>query len=469
MKVGLERWLAAAPLHRRVMELLDEQALACYLVGGTVRDLLLDRVSKDIDLAVEHDALRLGRWLADRLGGAFVPLDVERDVARVVLGQGSEQQHVDLAGFRGADLVADLRARDYTINAMAIVLSGDARGTLIDPTAGREDLEAGWMRLAYGDALRDDPLRLLRGLRIGVMLGFTLDDAAREAIGRAVPLLADVSAERLRDELLSILSLAGAASALRQAVALGALDEMLPAVRWNPEGEALLEALSAFRFGTGALWEELGPYAESIRRDAMATIVADRSRWPIIMLAGLLQTAGEEGNLVADDASERLALSRRESVLLSRSLMSCAGSVLNDPHSHLDDLALHRLLRHVGWAGAAAALLTAARALSARDDGDWRIERARAVLEAWYRRHGRVVAPPQLLTGGELMAALRLPAGPCIGKLLRAVQEAQVVGSVATREEALAYCAQMLEARSGSAGASSEGESSSCRDETGFA
>ena len=146
MSVELERWLAASQLHQRLSNELVQESTPCYLVGGTVRDLLLGRASRDVDLAVTHDALAIGRRLANRLGGAFVPLDVERDVARVVLGRGEQSEHIDLTGFRGNDLVADLRARDFTVNAMAIGLSGDERGRLFDPTGGREHLQCRCLR-----------------------------------------------------------------------------------------------------------------------------------------------------------------------------------------------------------------------------------------------------------------------------------------------------------------------------------
>jgi poly(A) polymerase/tRNA nucleotidyltransferase (CCA-adding enzyme) len=105
-----------------------------WLVGGYVRDLLLGRAAGDIDVAVTGDALALARAFADSQGGAYVPLDAERNTGRVVIGAGQEDDgsntapppgriYIDIAQLRAATIEQDLRARDFTINALAIPLS----------------------------------------------------------------------------------------------------------------------------------------------------------------------------------------------------------------------------------------------------------------------------------------------------------------------------------------------------------
>ena len=145
-----------------------------WLVGGAVRDLLLGRPVQDVDLVVPRDALRLARRLADEIGAAFVPLDEERGVARVVWERGE----IDVADFRAGDLAQDLRARDLTINAMALALHGEeapSRDDVVDPWGGLADLEAGIVRLLGPEVLADDPLRTLRAVRIAAQLGFTIE------------------------------------------------------------------------------------------------------------------------------------------------------------------------------------------------------------------------------------------------------------------------------------------------------
>ena len=133
-----------------------------HFVGGAVRDRLLGREVHDLDVVVEGDALLLARRLADDLGGAYVTLDKDHGLARVVVGA----DQIDVARLRGHNLDADLRLRDFTVNAMAMPVAewASAAPTIIDPLGGRGDLAAGVIRATSEHALRDDPARLLRAL-----------------------------------------------------------------------------------------------------------------------------------------------------------------------------------------------------------------------------------------------------------------------------------------------------------------
>ena len=127
-----------------------------FVVGGAVRDFLLDPSLplKDLDLVTGEAALDLARRVADELGWAFYALDVERDVARLVLVPGSRGNDAplicDVAHWRDGCLAGDLAARDFTVNALALALDGPAdaplSARLVDPTSGRADLVAGILR-----------------------------------------------------------------------------------------------------------------------------------------------------------------------------------------------------------------------------------------------------------------------------------------------------------------------------------
>ena len=99
-----DTWLARLSLRRRVLALISAQGIRAYLVGGTVRDALLGRESCDLDIAVEGTALALARQLANQLRGAYVALDVERDVGRIVVRAGGGQQHIDVAALRSGSI-----------------------------------------------------------------------------------------------------------------------------------------------------------------------------------------------------------------------------------------------------------------------------------------------------------------------------------------------------------------------------
>jgi tRNA nucleotidyltransferase (CCA-adding enzyme) len=189
----------AHPELERVREKATEPV---YLVGGAVRDLLLERPRADVDLVVEGDAAAL----AERLGGAGVAHE-RFGTAKVVL-QGHE---VDLASARretyaapgalptvapGAGIEEDLRRRDFTVNAIAIPLDGKG---VVDPFGGREDLERGRLRVLHERSFLDDPTRAIRAARYAARFGFELE-AETERLLRAAD-LGTVSADRRRAEL----------------------------------------------------------------------------------------------------------------------------------------------------------------------------------------------------------------------------------------------------------------------------
>ena len=128
--------LPLPPLIKRVMDILPADQ-EIYLVGGAVRDLLLSRSSPDLDFALPAKGISLARKVANALGADFLPLDEERDTGRVIFtDEDGSRIFLDFAVYRGADLTEDLRARDFTINAIAYNLR-DA--TIIDPMGGGKD------------------------------------------------------------------------------------------------------------------------------------------------------------------------------------------------------------------------------------------------------------------------------------------------------------------------------------------
>ncbi len=177
-----------------------------YLVGGAVRDLLLGRGRADIDLVVEGDAAAL----AARLGAAVVSHE-RFGTAKVAL----DGHEVDIAAARsesypepgalpvvepGADLAADLRRRDFTINAMAIPLQGEPR--LIDPHGGQADLARKRLRVLHDGSFADDPTRAIRAARYAARFGFELESHTAELLRRTD--LGTVSADRREGELLRL-------------------------------------------------------------------------------------------------------------------------------------------------------------------------------------------------------------------------------------------------------------------------
>jgi len=178
----------------------------CYVAGGAVRDLILGRDPDDADVAC-HDPLAVAR----SLGRKVIRLGDQEHLSayRVVMGE-----HVyDFAAILDGDIGRDLERRDFTVNAMAVDL---ARDTLLDPHGGRRDIEARVVRMVKASNFDDDPLRLLKGVRMAVRYDFALDPVTLDAIHTRAPRLAGVATERILFELSVIFS----SGALRKAITL---------------------------------------------------------------------------------------------------------------------------------------------------------------------------------------------------------------------------------------------------------
>ena len=222
--------ILAAPF---LSELLSLTSQPIYLVGGSVRDLLIGVPDvKDIDLVMPSGSEDVARVFADRIGGSFFFLDEERKVTRVVKQTAGSTVQFDFTNFEGPDLPADLARRDFTINAMAVdvrgFLSTGSLDGLIDLNNGREDVQRKLIRVTSPQVLDDDPLRLLRSVRFAATLGFSIEETTTRYIRDRADLVTKPSAERIRDELFQILSAAGAGGHLLLMESLGLLRKLLP-------------------------------------------------------------------------------------------------------------------------------------------------------------------------------------------------------------------------------------------------
>jgi len=246
----------------KISHLLAIQKKQGYIVGGFVRDWLLERKTNDIDIAVSGDAITIAREVAEEIGGKFVLLDDVNNIARVVViedeqpGRTSQNQelrgaewHFDFSPFTG-DIESDLARRDFTINAMALELSQFVTAStatkkssrksaslltekqsplkLIDPFSGKEDLRDEIVRGVSEQIFEADAARLLRAVRLAAELDFTIEPNTESLIRRYSQAITEVPGERVREELLRFLTLPQAAYHLRYLDKLGLLLALIP-------------------------------------------------------------------------------------------------------------------------------------------------------------------------------------------------------------------------------------------------
>jgi poly(A) polymerase len=472
--------------------------LQIFLVGGAVRDALLSRPTHDLDFVLSGDVLGFSRRLANRLGAAYYPLDVERGTARLILihPQGAREV-LDFALLRGPDLESDLRARDFTINAIALAVHDPQ--TLLDPLDGASDLRAGQIRACSPSAFQDDPVRILRAIRLAAAYRFRVLPETRAQMRQAVAELPRVSPERLRDEIFRILEGPKPATAIRALDLMGALPYILPelpalkgvrqsaphlfdvwehtldiaqkldlvlaglAVQHDPE--------AAENLIMGQLSLRLGRYRQQIHEHLAAGLIPGRDLRAILFLAALFHDAGKPATQQVDESgrirfyeheqvSARIVSQRARFLKLSNDEIERLKTIVRH---HMRPLllaqseglpsrrAIYRFFRDTGPAGVDICLLTLADTLATygpslpQDTWAHHLDVVRALLEAWWERSEENISPPALVDGRFLIETYKLKPGPLIGKLLDIVREAQAAGEIDDRQAALKMIEEFLE------------------------
>jgi poly(A) polymerase len=426
--------MSAEQLAREIAGVLHAAGHQAYLVGGCVRDLLLGRPAKDFDVATDAPPHRLRELFprSERVGAHFGVCLVRGDGAHVEVA--TFRSDFDYADGRRPERVRfetdprqDALRRDFTINALLL----DVRsGEILDFTGGRADLEAGIIR-AIGDPevrFQEDHLRLLRAIRFAARLRFTIEPETMAAIQRRRRLIRNVSGERVRDELVRILTEGGARRGLELMDETGLLNEILPEVaamkgveqppEYHPEGDVWTHTLLMMEkledpeptLAMGALLHDVGKpatfrVAERIRFDGHVEAGVELARGILRRLRFSNDQCERIEALIANHMRFKDAPNMRDSTLKR---------FLRMPHfeEHLelhraDCLASHGML-----------------------DNYELVRRKREEFGA------EELKPQPLITGRDLIAEGYEP-GPVFGEILRAVEDAQLEGAIATREEAL--------------------------------
>jgi poly(A) polymerase len=193
-------------IQRCLSELLATEE--CYLVGGALRDRLLDRECSDYDLITPGDPTPLAKKFSEKINGCWFSLDSGRHHSRVVVKKPAGTLSFDFAPFRCPDLRDDLRDRDFTINALALPLHPSPTPLKIcDPFSGEEDLKNGILRTCSEKSFENDPLRILRGVRLALQFGLRVEENSLQQMKAGSELLTCVAAERIKNELGTIFTL----------------------------------------------------------------------------------------------------------------------------------------------------------------------------------------------------------------------------------------------------------------------
>jgi poly(A) polymerase len=464
--IYVEAVLARIPLIRELEAARNAVGTPAWIVGGAVRDLILQRPPLDVDIATQHPE-PLARHFAASIGASVVVLDPENGVWRVALRGG---RFFDFCRFRREGILGDLRGRDFTFNAMALRLpEGGKPAGLLDPFHGVDDLNRGLLRMVDSGAFRDDPARILRAFRFIADLQLALDDATRDALQAQAPKLAGVAVERLLAEWWKLCGGTHAAAAVRAMSDAGVLTYFLPELQatkgvtqnayhhldvWEHALLAMAEMTRLLREPDAVLGEltaDFAPLLEDDHRRARLACIAllhdiGKAQTRTVK-AGRVHFYGHElaGERLAARIAARLRMSRRDCYALTHTIANHMRPLFLVQH---DGKGVSRKAM-VGFFTAVAdlwpevlllALADKAAARGPQREPDFRA-RQLALFRTLLAFQREIYQPAQehpLLTGADLLA-LGLPPGPRIGDLLDEAHRQQLLGTLTTREKAQAW------------------------------
>jgi poly(A) polymerase len=447
-----------------------------WIVGGALRDEMLGRPVRDIDIAVAGDPGPVARAVADSVGGPVFRLSEAFGAWRVI--DRERDQVWDFSPLQGETIEEDLGKRDFTVNAMARPARvspglGVAEGDLIDPLGGRADLEARVLRVLGPEAYGRDPLRPLRLARFAAELGFEPDPETERLTAEAAPRVANAAGERVFAELRRLVIADGALAGLALADRLGLLRAVLPEVADLHDIEQsryhhldvydhTLEVLAKQIELEGRLQTVFGTQQAARLGSILAEPLADElTRAQALRLGALLHDIGKpatrdtgpDGRVTFmghDRLGERMVRSvcrrLRTSDRLARFLEGLTrhhlvlGFLVHE--RPLDRRQVYRYLARTTPVEVEVTLLSCADRLATRgrradEATEAHLDLARELMRAAldWREHG----PPSVpIRGDELARELGIKPGPELGRLLAELTEAAYAGEVTTRDEAVA-------------------------------
>ena len=467
------------PQLKIIQTLARRRKVQIFIVGGFVRDCLLGRPCQDLDFAVQHKALSLARSFSRTIKGAFILLDEEQGCARVAKKSGGRIWTYDFADFRGRSFRADVKKRDFTLNALGVSLhdltpEDDLESCCLDFLQGKKDIQAKRIRMTSPQSFRDDPLRLMRAFSLRAQLDFRIERTTKAQVRKDRERIRQVSGERIREELFKILDTGFAARTLLEMDNLGLLEQVLPQVRMmHGVKQGAYHHLDVWPHSLETVQQLEGLLREWQEDDDVVTYLnqslgGGRSRQALLKLAALLHDIGKPeakaqrqgrtlfhghehvGKGIVRHMAQMLRLSSKERFALEDMVRWHLRPGYLSNFKQPSDRALFRYFRDTKAEAASIALLSWADQrstcgpMTSEQDQIHHARICRQIIEEYFRK---LKEQPfvRLVNGDDLLTHLRLSPSPLIGKMLKRLEEEQAAGKIKTKEEGLVLARELVQ------------------------
>lgn len=451
-----------------------------YLVGGFLRDLFLRRKKDtvDFDFAVSSSAIKLSHEIARRLKSPFVILDKEHGSTRIIYRDRNLSYNFDFTDFRGKDIIEDLSRRDFTINTLALDLKAlkNAKrpdSILIDRYYARRDLKAKIIRVISEFSFTSDPLRILRAFSLSALLNFRIEKKTKFYIKKHKDRISSCAFERISEELFKILNSPNGFKIFKEMDDSEILAEVIPEIRaMYKVSQGPYHHLDVYGHSLETLKQIEGLFQElernkDIQNYLNEVISGTHTRRALLKLGAYLHDIGKPvskrrigrkiyfhghektGRDIVRRILERLRLSIEERARLDRIIFWHLRPGYLADIKDLSKRAIYRYFRDTQNEAVSILLLSIADQRSTRGPLTKGADRAHHekvcldLVKEFFRR-SREKKLPKLLDGNELMRYLGISPGPLVGKVLDAINEAQAIGQLDTKSEALRFAKKFV-------------------------
>lgn len=426
-----------------INRLAQQMDSSIYLVGGTVRDHLLGKPCSDYDLTA-CNAPEIARAWAQKVQRTLVPLDETpgRETFRVAL---HSDLYFDFTTLQGQVIEEDLAQRDFTINAMAISLQDfiEEKENIIDPFDGQDDLQRKFIRVLSKRTFKDDPLRLLRAFRFAATLGFNIElGTTFDQISWKKNRFENVAKERVTHELLLLFG--AERSHIHRMYVTGFIDVLFPGIielvtmpgvqtnstQWG-------EALNAFAELENILLQPEDYLEQSTPR--IRDYISKNNRYALLKWAALIRPLSSAPDFDLTNNLREFRLSNPDIQFISRTL-KFSKIVLSEARSTAgglkDDSALYQFVQRSGNELLSSLLLSYAVRLGNQEDIKYFVPLIHRILDFYIETYIPAQDRPALLDGDILQSKFHLEPSPRFKFILEKVEEARVLGTIQTKEEA---------------------------------
>ncbi len=438
-----------------------------YLTGGAVRDFILDYPINDFDFAIENNVREISHEFSKMISGKFIELDDKHKIYRVV----KNEVEYDFTEFKGKNITEDLLNRDFSINALAIShndfsylndISEKSRKIrkeiLFDPANGKYDIKNSIIRALNSKIFVKDPIRLLRAIRFKAELGFNIEKNTEEMIFKKRKLIKQSASERIHDELLEIFSSEQTAELIKY------MEDKVKLFSEIFPGIDKLKTTGKCRYHNENVWihslDMLKLFEEFSKKNKI-NYFPNKNAIPLMKFAILFHDYGKifsktkKNGVVHYYGHAKIGAQKTEKIFLDlkfskkemeyiKTLVRYHMQILyiyND--KKVSDKAIYNFFKKVGDLASDVIFISALDVGSTRRlNGQvnkaisyW--EYINNLLNKYYNMQSKIIEP--LLNGKEIMEILGIKEGPEIGNIIEKLKEAQALGKIEEKDEAIKF------------------------------